>query len=80
MTVRVLLFARYQEAAGVPAIEVNLGAGATLADLWEAVRNQVPRLRDGGAPLMAVDGAYAAPDRVVDPEREVAFFPPVSGG
>ena len=80
MTVRVLLFARYQEMAGSPSIEVEVRPGATLAEVWETVRQRVSGLGDGGPPLMALDRDYATPDRVVETGREVAFFPPVSGG
>jgi molybdopterin converting factor subunit 1 len=80
MTVRVLLFARYREAAGGDAIEVEVPQGATLEVVWEAVRASVPALGPERAPLMALDRAYAAPHRTVSAANEVAFFPPVSGG
>jgi molybdopterin converting factor small subunit len=78
--VRVLLFARYREAAGGGSLEVEVARGATLGSVWAAVRDSVPALRGESAPLMALDRAYATPDREVGESREVAFFPPVSGG
>jgi len=80
MTVRVLLFARYREAAGSDALEVAVPQGASLGMVWEAVRDRIPSLRGEGAPLMALDRAYATPERSVEGAVEVAFFPPVSGG
>jgi molybdopterin converting factor subunit 1 len=80
MIVRVLLFARYREAAGSDAVVVEVPRDATLAAVWEAVRARVPALVAEQAPLMALDRAYAAPDRAVQASDEVAFFPPVSGG
>ena len=80
MTVRVLLFARYQEAAGRGVIEVEVPEGATIGAVWEAIRERVPALRGENAPLMALDRAYASPDQPVGRSREVAFFPAVSGG
>lgn len=80
MTVRVLLFARYREAAGCGAVEVVVSPDATLEAVWNAVRVRIPALRGENAPLMALDCAYAAGDRRVVAGQEVAFFPPVSGG
>jgi molybdopterin converting factor small subunit len=80
MTVTVLLFARYREAAGRAAIEVEVRDAATLGDVWEAVRSQIPALRGDTRPLLACDRAYARPDRVLSGREEIAAFPPVSGG
>ena len=80
MTVSVLLFARYREAAGAPAIAVEVGSGATLADVWSQVRARVPGLRDEERPLLSCDRAYAVPERPITGREEIAAFPPVSGG
>lgn len=80
MTVRVLLFARYQEAAGRPELRLDLPEGATLAEVWAEVRRNVPRLQAETTPLMAIDRAYAPAATVVPSGSEVAFFPAVSGG
>jgi len=79
MTISVLLFARYREAAGVAAIDVEIGEGATLADVWQRVRARVPALQDE-RPLFSCDRAYARPDHPVTGREEIALFPPVSGG
>jgi molybdopterin converting factor subunit 1 len=80
MKVRVLLFARYAERAGAPAVEIETVEGATLAALWDEVRRRYPTLQADSTPLMAIDRAYATPGRVIAPGMEIAFFPPVSGG
>ncbi len=80
MKITVLLFARYQEAAGAPRVEVEVPAGATVAQVWERVQAAVPALRGESRPLLACDQDYARPDRVVTGGEEIAVFPPVSGG
>ncbi|MFQ5877944.1 MAG: MoaD/ThiS family protein [Acidobacteriota bacterium] len=80
MRVVVLLFARYREAAGSAAVEVEVSEGATLAQVWERVRRTVPALREETRPLLACDRAYARPGQTVGPGQEIAAFPPVSGG
>ena len=80
MIVPVLLFARYREAAGASSIEIEIGPGATLAEVWERVRARVPALKDEGRPLFSCDRAYARPDHRVNGNEEIAVFPPVSGG
>ena len=80
MTVRVLLFARYREAAGVPWVEVDVPANSTLADVWAGLRAKVPALGREERPLFSCDRAYAREDRPLTGREEIAVFPPVSGG
>lgn len=81
MRVRVLLFARYREAAGGrDSLEVEVPPGASLARLWAEVGTIVPALSREGAPLVAMGRSYARPDQMVEAGKEIAFFPPVSGG
>ena len=80
MTVSVLLFARYREAAGAPSIDVEVGPGATIAEVWEQVRIRVPALKDEARPLFSCDRAYVRPDRILSGREEIAVFPHVSGG
>ena len=80
MRVRVLLFARYREIAGRPEVEVEVPSGATLATLWSGLQRDWAGLRVEAHPLMSIDQTYATPDAILEPGREVAFFPPVSGG
>jgi MoaE-MoaD fusion protein len=74
--VTVKLFAGLRERAGTGEREVELPAGARVADVW-------PPLELGDRPpglLYAVNKAYAAPDRTLAEGDEVALIPPVSGG
>jgi len=80
MTVSVLLFARYREAAGAAAIAVDVPPGATLADVWKQVRRNVQGLKDEERPLFSCDRVYAGPERSLTGNEEIAAFPPVSGG
>ena len=80
MTITVLLFARYREAAGTGTAALDLPDGSTLGEAWEAVRRSYPGLAAETRPMMALDRAYRDADARIAPGSEVAFFPPVSGG
>lgn len=80
MTIRVLLFARFREMAGLDCLEIEVAPGTTTAAVWEELGIRIPALRSESPPLMAVDQVYARPDQTVDGPCDVAFFPPVSGG
>jgi MoaE-MoaD fusion protein len=76
MRVRVRLFAGLRERAGTGERELELGDGASVADVWG-------RLGLGAEPgglLYAVNREYAEPDRPLADGDEVALIPPVSGG
>jgi MoaE-MoaD fusion protein len=76
MQVRVKLFAGVRERAGTGERELELPAGARVADVWAP-------LALGEEPeglLYAVNKEYAAPDRKLSDGDEVALIPPVSGG
>jgi molybdopterin synthase catalytic subunit len=76
MKVVVRLFAGLRERAGTGRRELELPAGARVADVWEALD-----LGDEPAGLLyAVDRAYAGPDAELGEGAEVALIPPVSGG
>lgn len=79
--VRSLFFASYRELAGTAELQVELEAGATVADLLDALRALSPGLGElPGAPAVAVNQAYAALDARLAEGDEVAFIPPVAGG
>ncbi len=76
MVVRVRLFAGLRERAGSGAVEVELGDGATVGDVW-------PKLGLGDEPsglLYARNRAYVERSEHVSDGDEVAVIPPVSGG
>lgn len=76
MKVAVRLFAGLAELAGTRAIEIELPAGSTSADVWPALElgDEPPGL------LLAVNRSYADRDSVLVDGDEVALIPPVSGG
>ena len=81
MKVRVLLFARARDLAGRDAVEVDLPAEATVADLRRVVGSELPGLAGFVKRCaVAVGGEYAAEGDVVREGAEVALIPPVSGG
>jgi molybdopterin converting factor small subunit len=81
MTVTVRLFARYAEVLACDAVEAQVPAGSTVADVIEWLRGQYP----GGQmlprrPLCAVRLEQVASDRVLADGDELALLPPVAGG
>ncbi|WP_323765057.1 molybdopterin converting factor subunit 1 [Marinovum sp.] len=79
----VLYFAWVRERIGVPKERVETGA-ATVADLVEELRAREPRYAAAFADLsalrVAVDQELADFDAGLAGVREVAFFPPMTGG
>lgn len=76
MKVAVKLFAGLRERAGTGSRELELPAGACVADVW-------PELGLGDEPpglLYAVNKAYAVSEHALAEGDEVALIPPVSGG
>ena len=76
MRITVKLFAGLRERAGESGRDLELDAGARVADVWTP-------LGLGEEPeglLYAVNKEYAAPDRRLSDGDEVALIPPVSGG
>jgi len=81
MKVRVRLFARLREVAGVGVFEQDLSQGATVEDLVAALHAGYPCLAGLTArTIISVNQAFASPDQVLREGDEVAIFPPVSGG
>ncbi|MBI3911457.1 MAG: MoaD/ThiS family protein [Armatimonadetes bacterium] len=81
MRVRVELFGRAAEQAGVRTVELDLPANATSATAAEALAERYPRLewlRRGSRP--ARNQEYARWEDPLAEGDEVSFIPPVSGG
>ena len=81
MKIRIRLFASYREVVGDGRLEFEISPVATVADVWEQLRAQYPRLSSyTHVPSAAVNLEYAPFDTRLSDGDEVAFLPPVSGG
>lgn len=81
LKVTIRLFATFREAAGKSESITQVEPGTTVAQLWDALQSEYPRLRPlGGISAFAVNGTYAHPATRLSEGDEVAFIPPVSGG
>lgn len=78
---KILLFATLRDYVGARTIQVELPAGATVADLKELLVSIYPRLSSIRNLMMAaINREYAADDQLIPINAEIALFPPVSGG
>ncbi len=81
IAVRARLFARLREQAGTDSENVELPAGSTVADVYDAIRRLHPGLdANRNAVRAALNQEFAEWDAAVADGDEVAFIPPVSGG
>jgi molybdopterin synthase catalytic subunit len=81
IAVRARLFARLREQAGMETETLELPAGSTLADVYEALRQRHPALEgDRKAVRAALNQEFRDWTSEVADGDEVAFIPPVSGG
>ena len=75
------LFAVARELAGGATVELELPAGATIADLRRALVAHTPGLAKLDRHLMfAMNADYVSDATVIVPGAELACIPPVSGG
>jgi MoaE-MoaD fusion protein len=81
IAVRVRFFARLREQAGTEMERLELPAGSTLADVYQALRREHPGLEtDLKAVRAALNQEFEDWSSEVADGDEVAFIPPVSGG
>ena len=81
IAVRTRLFARLRELArGEETETLELPAGSSLSDVYEALRLSHPALPDRGAVRAALNQEFSDWSATVADGDEVAFIPPVSGG
>ena len=81
MKVQVKLFAGVRQAAGCGDVELELPAGASIADVRIALGNRIPaaqRLVERA--MFAAGREYVTDGTIVDASVELACIPPVSGG
>ena len=82
---RLLYFAWVKEKAGIAAEEIEPPAGvATVAELIEWLKARGPEFENAFARSevirAAIDKSHARHDAKIAGAREIAFFPPVTGG
>jgi len=81
ISVRVLFFGGAKDITGTSSIELSISSPATLTDAKTLLIERFPGLeRFGRSLLFAVNQEYAAPDKAIKSNDELAVFPPVSGG
>ena len=81
MELNIRLFALYRERAGRSTVSVVVPDEATVADLTDEVRRQLPNLAPPEVKIVvAVNTDYADPEVVLQPGDDVCLIPPVSGG
>jgi molybdopterin converting factor subunit 1 len=81
MKAKVRLFARLSELAGAREVEVEVGEGLAIGDVYRALCEKYPALGGlNGSLRYAVNGEYADAGHPVGEGDEVALIPPVSGG
>lgn len=81
ISVRVLLFAAYAEAAGRDEEVLSVDAPATVESVVQAFRARHPHAdRLPPRPLVAVNQVHATMSAVVNAGDEVALLPPMAGG
>ena len=85
MTVKLLYFAWVREKAGLAEETVELPAGvATVSDVITWLRSRGPEFaaafERADVIRAAIDQTHVKPDASIVAAREIAFFPPVTGG
>lgn len=81
MIVRVRLFAALREIVGREEIEMEIPSETTAGGLWEMVVSKHPKLNPYTTTIqVAINQEFADRAARLDPQDEVAFLPPVSGG
>jgi molybdopterin converting factor subunit 1 len=81
ISIRVLFFGGAKDITGTGSIELSMASPATLSDAKTLLIERFPGLeRFGRSLLFAVNQEYAAPDKTIQSNDELAVFPPVSGG
>ncbi|HEU4342578.1 MAG TPA: molybdopterin converting factor subunit 1 [Candidatus Binatia bacterium] len=81
MKVKVKFFAILRERAGTAEVIKELEEGGTVAQLWQSLQQDYPKLAVPGVRLLyAVNQNYVVAHHVLKDRDEVVFIPPVSGG
>ncbi len=81
MKVRVRVFAALREILGKDEVEVELPEGTTIEGLWAQLVDDDDRLEPFTKSInFAINHDFVGKETELNPDDEVAFLPPVSGG
>jgi molybdopterin converting factor small subunit len=81
MKVRVQFFAQLRDLAGAQELIVDLGEGASVADLLAKIYEQMPALRAHDAGILVGAGVeFVDRNYKLKPGDEISTMPPVQGG
>ena len=81
MKVRVRVFAALREILGKDEAEIELPEGTTIEGLWEQLVDDDDRLEPFTKSInFAINHDFVGKETELNPDDEVAFLPPVSGG
>jgi molybdopterin converting factor subunit 1 len=79
--IRVRLFARARDLAGLETVTVSLPAAATVCELRRRLAEQQPQLAELlGRSALAINQEFVEDTATVPTGAEAALLPPVSGG
>ena len=75
------VFATLREILGKDEVEVDLAEGTTIEGLWEQLVDDHDRLKPFTKSInFAINHDFVVKETALNPDDEVAFLPPVSGG
>lgn len=81
ITVKIKLFAIFQEVIGQEEISLGLALSSTVADALEVILQQYPSLEKWRSHLRyGVNLEFVSSEHLLQAGDELAFIPPVSGG
>lgn len=77
---KILAFGIAREIFGGSTIDVELQEQATVSELKQLLEERYQRLKAIRSYMVAVNNEYAADDKAISAQDEIAIIPPVSGG
>lgn len=77
---KILAFGIAREIFGSSETELNLHDNATVSELKQLLEERYARLKAIRSYMVAVNNEYAADDKRITAQDEIAIIPPVSGG
>jgi molybdopterin converting factor subunit 1 len=81
MRIKLKLFAQLKDVLKTDEIEIDLRENATVGELKEVIKKQIPELGEFMASVsFAVDDEYVGAGKTLNQGATVAVIPPISGG